>query len=169
MVKTPQNHRAGTVNSRYNPARAPAFPRGERPPAGSALPGVNHAILSIVGMRPAGAASQHIMAIPFEPTNLSAAMVGAKHGLTPEEAAASQPAALAALAGFHKRADAGEYGFPHLPFQTALIREVKAYAKSVAGDYDTVCVVGIGGSALGAWALDRIRCRRLFRRRIRAW
>ena len=94
------------------------------------------------------------MAIHFDPTNLSAAMVGAKHGLTPEEAAAAQPAGLAALAGLHKRADAGEYGFPHLPFQAALIREVKAYAKSVAGAYDTVCVVGIGGSALGAWALD---------------
>ena len=24
----------------------------------------------------------------------------------------------------------------------------------VRGSYDTVCLVGIGGSALGAWALD---------------
>jgi glucose-6-phosphate isomerase len=94
------------------------------------------------------------MAIQFDPTNLCAAMVGVKHGLTPEEAAAAHPAALAALAAFHKRADSGEIGFPHLPFQAALIREIKGYAKSVAGGFDTVCIAGIGGSALGAWALD---------------
>ena len=94
------------------------------------------------------------MAIHFDPTNLSAAMVGDKHGLMPEEVAAAKPAALAALAGFHKKVDHGDYGFPHLPFQTKLIREIVAYAKTVSGKYDTVCVVGIGGSALGAWALD---------------
>lgn len=94
------------------------------------------------------------MAIHFDPTNLSAAMVGEKHGLTPEEVAAARPAALAALAAFHKRVEDGAYGFPHLPFQTDLIREIATYAQSVAGKYDTVCVVGIGGSALGAWALD---------------
>ncbi len=94
------------------------------------------------------------MAIHFDPTNLSAAMVGDKHGLTPQEVADAKPAALAALAGFHKSVENGAYGFPHLPFQTKLIREIKAYAKTVAGKYDTVCVVGIGGSALGAWALD---------------
>ena len=94
------------------------------------------------------------MSIHFDSTNLSAAMVGEKHGLTPEEVAAARPAAAAALAAFHKRVDENVYGFPHLPFQTKLIREIKSYAKSVEGNYDTVCVVGIGGSALGAWALD---------------
>jgi glucose-6-phosphate isomerase len=94
------------------------------------------------------------MAIHFDPTNLSAAMVGEKHGLTPQEVSAAHPIALAALAGFHKSVDENKYGFPHQPFQTKLIREIAAYAQSVAGKYDTVCVVGIGGSALGAWALD---------------
>ena len=81
-------------------------------------------------------------------------MVGDKHGITSEEVAAACPAALAALARFRQRVDAGEYGFPHLPFQAQLIREIQAFTKTVAGTYDTVCVVGIGGSALGAWALD---------------
>ena len=94
------------------------------------------------------------MAIHFDPTNLSATMVGDKHGLTPQEVAAARPAALAALAGFKQSVEKDAYGFPHLPFQAQLIREIRAYAKSVAGKYDTVCVVGIGGSALGAWALD---------------
>lgn len=45
-------------------------------------------------------------------------------------------------------------GFPHLPFQSAVIKDVAAYAAQARGSYETVCVVGIGGSALGAWALD---------------
>jgi len=95
-----------------------------------------------------------LMAIHFDPTNLSAAMVGDKHGLTQQEVADSQPAAFEALSGFKQSVEKDDYGFPHLPFKTKLIKEIKAYAKSVAGKYDTVCVVGIGGSALGAWALD---------------
>jgi glucose-6-phosphate isomerase len=94
------------------------------------------------------------MAIHFDPTNLSAAMVGTTHGVTPEEVAAAQSKALAALAGFRASVDAGSYGFPHLPFQSKLIKEIQAYARKIAGSYDTVCVIGIGGSALGAWALD---------------
>jgi len=94
------------------------------------------------------------MAIHFDPTNLSAAMVGEKHGLTAAEVAAAQPAAQAALTAFRSSFESDKYGFPRLPFQTKLIREITAYAKSVAGKYDTVCVVGIGGSALGVWALD---------------
>ena len=81
-------------------------------------------------------------------------MVGEKHGVTSQEVSAAKPAALAALAAFQKSVEKEAYGFPHLPFQTKLIREIVDYAKSVDGKYDTVCVVGIGGSALGAWALD---------------
>jgi len=62
--------------------------------------------------------------------------------------------ALDALASFRKQSDANEQGFPHLPFQTETVKEVRAYAESVRGSYDTVCLIGIGGSALGAWALD---------------
>ena len=81
-------------------------------------------------------------------------MVGEKHGLTSQEVSAAKPAALGALAAVQKSVEKEAYGFPHLPFQTKLIREIVDYAKSVDGKYDTVCVVGIGGSALGAWALD---------------
>ncbi len=81
-------------------------------------------------------------------------MVGAEHGLTAAEIAKARPAAEAALQGFRKSVETGEYGFPHLPFQTKLIKDILAYASSVKGTYDTVCLVGIGGSALGAWALD---------------
>jgi len=39
-----------------------------------------------------------------------------------------------------------------LPFQTETIKEVGAYAESVRASYDTVCLIGIGGSALGRGA-----------------
>jgi glucose-6-phosphate isomerase len=94
------------------------------------------------------------MKIQFDSTNLLAAMVGPKHGLTPEEIAKAEPAAFAALDSLRKSVDDGLYGFPHQPFQTALIQDIVKYAANVKGSYDTVCVVGIGGSALGAWALD---------------
>ncbi len=94
------------------------------------------------------------MNIQFDDTNLFARMVGEAHGLTPAEVDAALPAAQSALAGFRKLSEDGVYGFPHLPFQEEAIRQVQAFAKQVRGGFDTVCLVGIGGSALGAWALD---------------
>lgn len=94
------------------------------------------------------------MSIHYDPTNLSASLVGAAHGLTADEIRKANPLAAAALAGFRKSFDEGRYGFPALPSDTTLINAAAAFAKSAAGDYDTVCVAGIGGSALGAWALD---------------
>lgn len=81
-------------------------------------------------------------------------MTGVKHGLDPAEIQAAQPKALAALEGFRKSFEEGRYGFPALPSQPQVLRQISATAASLAGKYDTVCVAGIGGSALGAWALD---------------
>lgn len=94
------------------------------------------------------------MSIQYDPTNLSAALVGPAHGLSPEEIEKAAPRAVEALEGFRRSFEDGRYGFPSLPFDTQAISEIDGYAKSVAGKYDTICVVGIGGSALGAWALD---------------
>jgi glucose-6-phosphate isomerase len=93
------------------------------------------------------------MNIQFDEKNLLSAVVGAEHGLTPEEIASALPKAQKALSGFRELART-DYEFPILPSQTKVIGEVAAYAAEVRGSYDTVCVVGIGGSALGAWALD---------------
>src|ERR1700716_3019559 len=94
------------------------------------------------------------MTIQFDERNLLAARIGDEHGLSPADVKAAGPAALGALESFHKGSDQGLYGFPHLPFQTGLLKSLSDYAKDMSGTYDTVCVVGIGGSALGAWALD---------------
>jgi glucose-6-phosphate isomerase len=94
------------------------------------------------------------MRIHFDEKNLLADMVGKANGITRAEIERSQSKALKALIAFRKRADGGAYGFPQLPFATAAIRSIREFAGQVKGSFDTVCVVGIGGSALGAWALD---------------
>jgi glucose-6-phosphate isomerase len=94
------------------------------------------------------------MNIAFDETNLLADMVGKNDGLSRAEVDRGRGKALKALRGFRKRSESGEVGFPHLPFQAGVVRDIERYAAEVRGSFDTVCVVGIGGSALGAWALD---------------
>ena len=94
------------------------------------------------------------MRIQFDETNLLAEMVGETDGVSRAEIQSSRAMAAEALQTFQKRSEGGEVGFPHLPFQTALIEAVRKYAGRVRGGYDAVCLLGIGGSALGSWALD---------------
>ncbi len=93
------------------------------------------------------------MSIHFDDKNLLTARVG-DQGLTPKDIESATAGAMEALTGFHKSVDEGKVGFPHLPFQKDLIKSIVEYAKEIQGSFDTVCVIGIGGSALGAWALD---------------
>ncbi len=94
------------------------------------------------------------MPIHFDGTNLLAHMVGEKNGLTREEIDNAKPSAIDALHGFKRDSETGKVGFAHLPFHDKTIKSIVAYARGVRGSYDSICVVGIGGSALGTWALD---------------
>jgi glucose-6-phosphate isomerase len=94
------------------------------------------------------------MKIQFDEKHLLAGVAGEANGVTRSEYEESRPKALEALASFREKSEKGLYGFPHLPFQKEMIDAINQYADSVHFEYDTVCVVGIGGSALGAWALD---------------
>ncbi len=93
------------------------------------------------------------MNIQFDPTNLSADMVG-EHGLTRSEIKDHSAKAIEARKGFRKISDSGKVGFPGLPSDTRTAKDILKFAGEVRGSYETVCVVGIGGSALGAWAID---------------
>jgi hypothetical protein len=99
------------------------------------------------------------MAIVFDESNLLAQMVGEADGITPEELSAAEPLAAQALAGVKALTESGAIGFPNLPKQTGVANEIVAYAEKVKGSYDTVCLVGIGGS----------RCRETIRRPSRDW
>ena len=94
------------------------------------------------------------MAIQFDETNLLTSVVGDGNGITREELAAAAPAAQAALKSFQVSWKQGLYGFPDLPSDSKIVNQILRFAAEVKGTYDTVCLVGIGGSALGAWALD---------------
>jgi glucose-6-phosphate isomerase len=94
------------------------------------------------------------VSIHFDEKNLLASRVGDQNGLTSEEINSTTASALDALSSFKKSSEQGHYGFPQLPLQTSTVRSIGEYANGLRGGHDTVCVVGIGGSALGAWALD---------------
>src|ERR1039457_6955896 len=94
------------------------------------------------------------MHIQFDEKNLLAEMVGKQNGVTRAEIDRAGSKALKALRSFRKQSERGLYGFAHLPFQTKVVETIRKFASQVRGSYDTVCVIGIGGSALGAWALD---------------
>lgn len=49
----------------------------------------------------------------------------------------------------------GKLGFMELPYDSAMIKEVKQAAQRVAGKFENMVVIGIGGSALGTIALQR--------------
>ena len=94
------------------------------------------------------------MKIEFDYTNLLAEMVGEEHGLSRSEIKEQSDHAQQALEGFKKLSESGEQGFAHLPFQAQVAKDILGFARELQGDFDTVCVVGIGGSALGATAVD---------------
>jgi glucose-6-phosphate isomerase len=92
--------------------------------------------------------------IHFDYANLLADVVGPDHGLSPSEIASQDHAAADAVSSFRRKSESGKYGFPHLPFQEQVISDILKYARAVRGRFDDICLIGIGGSALGAWALD---------------
>ncbi len=63
-------------------------------------------------------------------------------------------AAVAALDAFRKRVETGEVGFPNLPDDSTTVGAVREFSDHLRPDVDDVVVVGIGGSALGVYALD---------------
>jgi glucose-6-phosphate isomerase len=74
-------------------------------------------------------------------------------GLTRAELDAVAPAARAAFEGFEARRRAGELGFADLPADRGTADATLALAQDLAGRFDTLLVLGIGGSSLGGRAI----------------
>lgn len=87
----------------------------------------------------------------FDCRNALEAAVGAE-GLSAGDFQAE--AASAAVEAFRARVRSDEIGFPNLPKDAATARAVAEFADDMRPSIDDVLVVGIGGSALGAYALD---------------
>ena len=91
--------------------------------------------------------------VTLETAGASAAVVGKEHGLTPEDIAAAGAAAERAERFLVEARSAGRAGFLDLPMRGDLAEASLAAAASLRGRADTLVVVGMGGSALGARAL----------------
>ncbi|HTK95859.1 MAG TPA: hypothetical protein VL382_09485, partial [Terriglobales bacterium] len=93
------------------------------------------------------------MAFPLRFTyeNCLESAVG-KDGIGRPDLDAAQCAA--AVRAFRGRVDSGAIGFPQLPEDRGTASAVAEFADDLREELDYVCVVGIGGSALGAYALD---------------
>ncbi len=89
--------------------------------------------------------------IRFEYENALQEAVGSE-GLSPSDLDAK--AAASAVERFAKRVDSSEIGFPKLPDDRNTLRAVEEFAADMRESISDVLLVGIGGSALGPYALD---------------
>lgn len=89
--------------------------------------------------------------IRFDYTNVMSSAVGV-HGLGENELASLAEPSARALAAVQARRTK-DLRWLELPYRDAVRREILAYAASVRGRFENVCVLGIGGSALGNTAL----------------
>ncbi len=87
----------------------------------------------------------------FDYENALGSAVGAEGLRVSDRSAAT---AAHAVEAFRKRVDSGEIGFPQLPDDRGVARAVTEFADDLRGAIDDVLVLGIGGSALGSYALD---------------
>lgn len=90
-------------------------------------------------------------AIAFDYKNALADAAG-REGLDASEL--NFKAASEALRTFRRRASSGQIGFPHLPHDSGGVEAVLDFADKMRPALDVVLLLGIGGSALGAQALD---------------
>jgi glucose-6-phosphate isomerase len=95
------------------------------------------------------------MALPirFDYENTLEKAVG-DEGLRLEDLGLGRDIFRAVVEAFRGRVDSGEVGFPMLPDDTTTARAVLEFADDLRGKIDDVLLVGIGGSALGPYALD---------------
>ncbi len=99
--------------------------------------------------------------IRFDYNNVLAERVGSKDGLTSaaiDRIARRTPRIAARLAA--QRA-AGKLPYRDLPYQDAQVRAIQRSVRAKKGKFDNVVVLGIGGSALGATAVNTA-CNRPF-------
>jgi glucose-6-phosphate isomerase len=87
----------------------------------------------------------------YDYRNTLSSAVG-EHGIS--EADFDTARAISTLRDFRARVDSGEIGFPNLPNDQKTAQEIARFAAKFRGTVDAVLVLGIGGSALGAYALD---------------
>jgi len=92
------------------------------------------------------------MTIHLDLNGLFATAVGAE-GLAADDLARLEPTLTRVRDALATRRTAGELAFAELPYRRDDVRSVQDAAKALTTDFDTLVVLGIGGSALGARAV----------------
>ncbi len=93
------------------------------------------------------------MQITFDYSNMMAEQVGTAHGITAAELVELQEVTRTIHAQIMARRERGELPFFDLPFDAAIVAEMQQLAAHVRSTFDTLVVLGIGGSALGTTAV----------------
>ncbi len=101
----------------------------------------------------AGAAKKRSDGIILDYTNMLAGQVGAKDGITDKQIKRMEPRAAEAHWSVCERRGAGKLPFMDLPYGK-YAGPILRYAAEAAKQFDNFVVLGIGGSALGAIALQ---------------
>lgn len=95
------------------------------------------------------------MDISLDYTNMMAPAVGEQYGIHEEELEALAPRVDEIHHYLMKRRENGFFPFYDLPFNQQVVEEVLPLAAEIAGRFENLVVLGIGGSALGTTALFR--------------
>ena len=88
-------------------------------------------------------------------TNCLADSIGIEHGLTEPEIFGLETRLKEASIAVMRQGNSGKIGFMDLPNNAEEARRISAWAQKTRGSFDTLVVLGIGGSALGPIAVQQ--------------
>jgi glucose-6-phosphate isomerase len=98
------------------------------------------------------------MTIRLDYTNMMADAIGEGRGIREEELEELRPRAEEIHRRLMADRERGALPFYQLPFDDRQVKEIQPLAEDLAGRFDNVVVLGIGGSALGTSAIFRALC-----------
>src|SRR5690242_9709871 len=87
--------------------------------------------------------------------NCLADAIGIDHGLTAPELFGLEARLRDAAQSVQQQANAGKLGIVDLPNNTAEAKKIMSWAKKTKESFDTLVILGIGGSALGNIAVQQ--------------
>ena len=80
--------------------------------------------------------------------------IGSKHGISERDIDSMKPLAFSVLERMDKEKEDGILGFLEIPFDGNILKEIKEYRVEIGDRFNTIALIGIGGSALGPRALQ---------------
>ncbi|KPJ58170.1 MAG: hypothetical protein AMS15_09040 [Planctomycetes bacterium DG_23] len=92
--------------------------------------------------------------ITIDFNNVLAERVGPEHGVREEELTEFAPEARKAFEEISRERSAGQHSFLDLPYDQKMVSEVKGAINELKDKFESLVVLGIGGSALGTRALQ---------------